>query len=466
MVGSLAVGFPCVAAAVAAVPVCASHAGAGIAGKVAGGIAGAGMEAVFGAAGRWVAGGASWLLDRVGLVLSSTTTVGIGSTWFARREAVMAGLCGAVVLPMACFAAIQAVYRQSASGLLRVFLVNLPLALLLSGLAVTLVRMALAITDALSSAVAAGAGLDTRHLLAPLSTFLVDTAAVAPGVPTFVVFAGSLLVAGASLALWLELIVRAAAIAAATLFLPLVLCAMVWPAVAHWCRRLADTLVALVLSKLVMVAILSLGVGALASATGPTGGHAVSGALTGTALLVLAAFAPYTLLHLVPAIEGGAVSQLHAGAERLRSAGRAPAQGVGAALQLLDAATFSESLPEIGMLGDNRPGSGASVPLMPGTPLPSHPEPPGEGPGSAPGGPGSAPSGSGSAPSGSGSGSTPPGPAPGGSEADGRGGNSPGESYVSVVNSLPKPDGSGPSGPQQGGWTRRLAYGGVVARVE
>ncbi len=84
----------------------------------------------------------------------------------------MASLAAAVVLPMACCAAIQAIYRQSASTLLRTFLVHLPLSLLLTGVAVTLVRMSLAVTDAMSATVLSSAGVDTTNLFTGLFKFL------------------------------------------------------------------------------------------------------------------------------------------------------------------------------------------------------------------------------------------------------------------------------------------------------
>ena len=64
----------------------------------------------------------------------------------------------------------------------------------------------------------------------------------------------SLLIAVAAFVLWLELLIRAAAVYVAVLFLPLALATLVWPAVSHWCRRLVETLAALILSKFVIVA--------------------------------------------------------------------------------------------------------------------------------------------------------------------------------------------------------------------
>ena len=60
---------------------------------------------------------------------------------------------------MVCCAVIQAIYRQSASTLVRTFAVYLPLCLLFTGVAVSLVRIALSVTDSLSASVLSGGSL-------------------------------------------------------------------------------------------------------------------------------------------------------------------------------------------------------------------------------------------------------------------------------------------------------------------
>ncbi|HEY5250557.1 MAG TPA: hypothetical protein VIJ09_02800 [Acidimicrobiales bacterium] len=295
---------------------------------VVGSVVGLGLSSVFAAAGQWVASGAVWLLAQVGGAMSASTAIDLSSGWFLTHESVMVAISAALVLPMVLCATLQALYRQSASMLIRTFLVQLPLALLLTGVAVELVQMALAVTDSLSAEVLNSAGVDSTHILAPVSTFLIGANTVTSEVPAFVVFVGGLLVALAALGLWLELVVRAAAVSVAVLFLPLALAAMVWPAVSHWCRRLTDTLVALILSKLVIATVLSLAIGALAGglgvgATGGDGGG-FAAVVTGIALLIIATMSPFTLLKLIPALEAGAVSHLEGRRNRVSSVGHGP----------------------------------------------------------------------------------------------------------------------------------------------
>ncbi len=302
------------------------------AGGLAGDLAGASLGPVFDAAASWVGHGAQWLLDRAGATLDTTTAVPLGTPWFARHQAVMAATAAAVMVPMVCAAVLQGVWRQSPGLMGRAVLVQLPMALLLTAVVVVLVRLGLALTDTLSAQVLRGAGADSRDVLHPVVRFF-SAGAGAGAVPAFVLLLAGLLGALGGLTLWLELVVRAAAVSAAVLFLPLSLAALVWPAVSHWCRRLVDTLAALILSKLVVAAVLSLGVAAMAGGLGqkPTGGG-FAAVMTGLALLVVATMSPFTLLKLVPAVEAGAIAHLEATRHRLQQAALLPVRGARAVL--------------------------------------------------------------------------------------------------------------------------------------
>jgi hypothetical protein len=138
----------------------------------------------------------------------------------------------------------------------------------------------------------------------------------------------ALVIAVAAFVLWLELLIRAAAVYVAVLFLPLALASLVWPAVSHWCRRLVETLAALILSKFVIVATLSLAAGAVSSGTAGSGAHGsgFSSVLAGGALLVMATFVPFAILRMIPAVEAGAVGHLDGLRARGTSAVTRPAR--------------------------------------------------------------------------------------------------------------------------------------------
>ena len=324
------------------------------AGSIGGSIASSGFEAVLSGISQWVASGAEWLLSQIGDVLSATTTVDLGASWFRTHYGQMTALAGVVILPMLLASTLQAVVRQNPGQLVRTFLVQLPLALLLAVVAIQLVVLSLSATDAMSDAVAGGTSADVNSLLTGITSGLVGAAAD-PTIASFVLLLISLLIAVAAFVLWFELLIRAAAVYVAVLFLPLALATLVWPAVSHWCRRLVETLAALILSKFVIVATLSLAAGAVSSGTAGTGTHGAgfSSVLAGGALLVMATFVPFAILRMIPAVEAGAVAHL----DGLRERGSA-------ALTRAPKTAASHALHEgLGALGDARllaqtPGGG------------------------------------------------------------------------------------------------------------
>lgn len=332
----------------------ASAAGS-VAGSLASGVAGFGVDAVLDGIASWVSSGAVWLLGQIGSLLASTTAVDLGASWFTGHYQTMAGLAGVVVVPLLLAGVIQAVHRQSASMLVRSVVVNVPLALLLTAVAVQLVGLGLSLTDAMSSAVSQGSGVDTGHLFDGVATALQAPAATAvsaadPAPPTFIVLLGSLAVVVGALLLWIELVVRAAAVYVAVLFLPLALASLAWPAIAHWCRRLVDTLVALILGKFVVVAVLALGVSALGAGvdgTG-TGNPGFTSVLAGAALLALAAAAPWALFRLLPFLEAGAVAHLEGVGRRTAMTATGPTRSLAQTALRMAAAGGSGGTSEVG----------------------------------------------------------------------------------------------------------------------
>src|SRR6185437_9701165 len=232
-------------------------------GDAGGTIVGAGAGAVLGDLATWVGSGASWLLGQVGTALTASTSIDLTAGWFTTHYDVMVGVAAVVALPVLLLSIIQAVYRQSPAVLVRSALVQLPLAFLLTAVAVQLVQLSLAVTDSLCSVVSAGAGGSIQQELTALAAGLLASGTA--NVPTFVLFIAGILLAIGALVLWFELLARTAAVYVAVLFLPLGLASLVWPAISHWARRLAETLTALVLSKFVIVVVLSLAVSALGS---------------------------------------------------------------------------------------------------------------------------------------------------------------------------------------------------------
>ena len=265
-------------------------------GDVVGAVAGAGAQAagsaVLDALTGWVGDGASWLLKQVAEAINETTRVDLGAQWFSDHYGFMFGVGGLLLLPLLLLAVVQALIRQDPRLLARAAFLQMPAAVLLTGLAVAVTQTLLAVTDALSAELTAGISEDTGSLAQGLAAVSVT----GTGVPTFAAFLIAVFMAIAAVFVWIELVLRAAAVYVAVMFLPLFLAAMVWPATAGWIRRLVQLLAAAVLSKLVIVATLSLGLSAVSSGDSP------SAVLAGAGMFMLAAFAPFVLFSLLPLV--------------------------------------------------------------------------------------------------------------------------------------------------------------------
>lgn len=234
------------------------------------------------------------------IVSSSTEPVLDGPVWHAEFST-MTVIGAMVALPLLCVATIQAVARQDAGGLARTAFIRLPLALLFTGVAVELVSLGLQATDQACAALIRSAGRPLSSLFSQMTLVLGGTNLTSLSVNfIYLLLAGFL-----AFVVWIELAVRSAAVALATLFLPLALAGSALPATAHWAKRLGETLTALVLSKLAIVAALTLAVGALGGASG-----GMASVLEGITLLGLAAVAPLGLARLLPMVELGAISHL------------------------------------------------------------------------------------------------------------------------------------------------------------
>ena len=105
----------------------------------------------------------------------------------------------------------------------------------------------------------------------------------------------ALITIAAAVTLWIELLIRSAAVYVIVLMLPVLFAALVWPARRVWAMRGVELLVALILSKFAIVAVLSLGASAIGQ--GILGGIRT---VAGATLVLLAAFSPWAVLRLIP----------------------------------------------------------------------------------------------------------------------------------------------------------------------
>jgi hypothetical protein len=271
------------------------------------------------AVGAWVLLGAKAALNETAKVIGQTTSPQLGTTWFSSTYWRMTSLAAILTLPFLFAAAVQALIRSDLALLARAALGYLPLAMLAVSVAAPVTMLLLAACDQMS-AIVSSAGHDSGVRFLRQVGFTFGTVSVLDGSPFLAFLVGLLTTAGA-LVLWFELLMRQAAVYVVVLMLPLAFSALVWPARRMWAVRAVELLVALILSKFAIVAVLSLAGAAL----GQRGSGGVGGMLTGMVLVALGAFAPWALLRLLPLAElaSGAAGHLRGEALNVRAFGAA-----------------------------------------------------------------------------------------------------------------------------------------------
>ena len=287
------------------------------------------------AVGQWVFGGANWSVCQIPsqLLLSLsplrcppdlavTVRLPEPKDWFAPVYRRMIEIAGLLMLPMLLLAFMQALLRQDPVLALKAAFGYVPLAVVLSAVAVSLTQTLLAVTDSFSDFMLNGYQGQVAATIGSLAAVLAGGAAgsvFTVGTSAAAVIA-ALVAIMAALAIVIELLARQALIYAGVLFLPLSFAGMVWPHLLRWAQRLVEVVVVAAVAKFLIVSVLVLGAAAFTSPTG--GGPFDSQAPPGSTLLVglllvgLAALSPVALFWMVPTFEAAVLAQFHGGAQR------------------------------------------------------------------------------------------------------------------------------------------------------
>jgi hypothetical protein len=258
-----------------------------------------------------VAAAGKFFLEKVGGLIQGTTSPDVVTAdWFASQYRVMMALAVVIALPILLVSVAQSIVRADGMQAIRSAFVFLPLAAILSAVGPAIAQMLINISDWMSAALGGNAAADAQKFMSDAGSALAGLGAgsVNPAAPVFGVLLGALIVTLGALSIWLELLLRAAAIYISVLFLPLALSAMIWPAGWRWCRRLIEFLIAIIFAKVFIVAIINLAAAGLARGGL---GDKFEGVLAGGALLLMAAFTPVALLKLIPLAEAAVVTAGH-----------------------------------------------------------------------------------------------------------------------------------------------------------
>jgi hypothetical protein len=274
-------------------------------------VPGFGQDMGLGAVVKFAASGAEWPMTQMDSWLRQTQPAG---DWFVPIYQRMMTIGAVLMLPFLLLAIVDAIRFRDLEMLVKAVAIWLPLAVILTMIAVGLVGAALSVTDELTDYVLATPGVNVAAFFGVMAVLFGElvTAAGAMAVAGFapgaaVAFGAALAVLVAGVGIFVELIVRQAAIYAALLFLPLAFASTIWPSARGWTRYLVKLLFVAVVSKFVIASILVLGVAAFNSSirdTGSLGDSGVESTLIGAGLLVVAFGSPFALLRFLPMAEG------------------------------------------------------------------------------------------------------------------------------------------------------------------
>jgi hypothetical protein len=255
-----------------------------------------------------VAQAGQWFLDKVGKLINGSTSPNVETAgWFVAQYRIMLAIAVIFALPMLLLSVAGSIIKADVSQAIRSAFVYLPIAGIFSFAAPACAQILIKSTDWLSTAIGSNASANAEKFLHDAGGWLgaLGAGTVNPVAPVFGVLLAAIIVVLGAISIWIELILRSAAIYIAVLFLPIGFAAMVWPRGWPWCRKLIEFLVAIIFAKVIIVAIINLAAAGLARG-GLT--DKFEGVLAGGALLLMASFTPIALLKLIPLAEAAVVT--------------------------------------------------------------------------------------------------------------------------------------------------------------
>ncbi|MFP5376044.1 MAG: hypothetical protein ACLGIO_04575, partial [Acidimicrobiia bacterium] len=236
-----------------------------------GGVAGAGLDAVLGGLTRWVVEAVVWVVGGVFSFFFDAADPDVQADWFLAGSgpyATTAGIAAVLLVGFVLVGIVQGALAGDAAGMLRRVGVELPLAVVAMVGLIGMTQALIALTDALADGLLGQFRTDVAAFTATVSSL---GALLSGGVSVFVIFVLGVLAVLAGIVLVAELVVRASLIYIVVALAPLVLAAQLWPALRGASRKLAELLVALILSKLVIA--VALAVAAAAAVGAGSGGE-------------------------------------------------------------------------------------------------------------------------------------------------------------------------------------------------
>ncbi|QSR31307.1 conjugal transfer protein TrbL [Nocardioides sp. S5] len=261
---------------------------------VAGEAAGSLVSAPFDYLAQSMGNAAGWMFESVWRVFDSTTMVDVTSSHYTKVYNILFGVAVFVMLGFFMLQVIGGMIRREPAALSRAAL-GMAKSVLGSFVALTLLATALELTDQLCVGIVKAAGTNMEEMGDRIVLLVAGLGAIslaAPGAGAIVtIFIAGLAIGGAVI-VWVSLLVRKALLLIAIVFAPIALAGASWDHTRGWIGRWAGFVLALILSKVVLVVIFLL---ATAQVSAPIDSDLASASepIAGVVLMLMAAFAPY-----------------------------------------------------------------------------------------------------------------------------------------------------------------------------
>lgn len=237
---------------------------------------------------------AGWFITGLWVVFDSTTLVDVTTPGYVSVYNLVFGIGIFVALIFFMLQLITGLVKREPGALTRAGL-GLGKSVLGSFLAITLVALLLEITDQLCLGIILATGNTTATMGDKIGLLIAGISHLNVGIPgvgaIVMIFLGGLAIAAAGI-VWLSLLIRKALLLVAVVLAPLALAGSSWDATRSWVGKWSMFVVALIVSKLVLTLVLLVAVTQTATPIA-LDLQALTDPLSGIALLLLAAFAPY-----------------------------------------------------------------------------------------------------------------------------------------------------------------------------
>ncbi len=243
---------------------------------------------------------AGWLIETMWTVFDSTTLVDVTADGYLDVYNLLFGIGVFIVLLFFCFQLILSLIRREPSALSRAAL-GAAKAVLGSFVVITLTATALEIVDQLCIGIVQAAGETTASMGDKITLLTAGLTAInisAPGVGAIVtIFLAGLMICAVAI-VWFSLLIRKALLLVAIVLAPLAFAGAAWDVTRGWIGKWAAFVVALIISKLVLVVVFLIAITQVATPI-EADLSAVTEPISGIVLLFIAAFAPYMVYRFI-----------------------------------------------------------------------------------------------------------------------------------------------------------------------